>query len=104
MTGKTIMDPIELPIDGTLDLHTFRPKELPDLLEDYLEACQQSGILSVRIIHGKGSGVLKKRVQALLKKQHRVASFADAPPEAGGWGATLVQLKPAGQTADENRP
>ena len=89
------MDPIELPIDGTLDLHTFRPKELPDLLEDYLEACQQSGILSVRIIHGKGAGVLKKRVQSLLKKQHRVASFTDAPPVAGGWGATLVQLKPA---------
>ena len=98
------MDPIELPIDGILDLHTFRAKEVPDLLEDYLEACQQSGILSVRIIHGKGTGALKKRVQALLKKQQRVASFADAPPEAGGWGATLVQLKPAGRTAGENGP
>jgi DNA-nicking Smr family endonuclease len=87
------MEPIELPINGVLDLHTFHPRELPDLLEDYLEACLEKGIFEVRIIHGKGTGTLRKRVQSLLSKNERVAAFMDAPPEAGGWGATLVELK-----------
>ena len=63
-----------------------------ELLEDYFNECIQAGIYTVRIIHGKGRGMLKKRVHALLKKNARVASFNDAPPEAGGWGATLVEL------------
>ena len=87
------MDPIKIPIEDTLDLHTFQPKDLPDLLVDYFEECLDAGIFSVRIIHGKGKGILKKRVQGLLNKIPLVESFTDAPPEAGGWGATLVELK-----------
>ena len=82
-----------MPIEDILDLHTFRPKDLPDLLVDYFEVCIDHGIYSVRIVHGKGRGILKKRVQELLKKNSMVKTFQDAPPEAGGWGATLVELK-----------
>lgn len=82
-----------MPIEDILDLHTFKPKDIPDLLVDYFEACIAEGIYSVRIVHGKGRGILKKRVQGLLKKNHMVKSFRDAPPEAGSWGATLVELK-----------
>ena len=87
------MEPVQLPIDGTLDLHTFKPGDVSELLEDYFNECIQAGIYTVRIIHGKGRGMLKKRVHALLNKNARVASFKDAPPEAGGWGATLVELE-----------
>lgn len=86
------MEPIKIPIDGTLDLHTFHPKEVPDLIEDYLSACVEEGIFSVRIVHGKGRGIQKARVQSLLSKNKLVANYQDAPPDAGGWGATLVQL------------
>ena len=82
-----------MPIEDILDLHTFKPKDIPDLLVDYFESCINEGIYSVRIVHGKGRGILKKRVQGLLKKNLMVKSFQDAPPEAGGWGATLVELK-----------
>lgn len=87
------MKPIHLPIEDVLDLHTFNPREIPDLLADYITACMEAGIFSVRIVHGKGSGVLKKRVQKVLRQDARVVSFVDAPPEAGGWGATMVDLK-----------
>ncbi len=86
------MEPIIMPIEDVLDLHTFSPKEIPDLIEDYLIACKEKGYLSLRIIHGKGKGVQKKRVQSILKNNNLVKSFKDAPPEAGGWGATLVEL------------
>ncbi|MBC8391707.1 MAG: Smr/MutS family protein [Deltaproteobacteria bacterium] len=87
------MDPVKLPVEDVLDLHTFKPKEIPELLEDYFSDCIQAGIFSVRVIHGKGSGTLKNRVHALLKKNPMVDAFRNAPPEAGGWGATLVELK-----------
>ena len=87
------MQPVKMPIEDILDLHTFKPKDIPDLLVDYFEACINEGIYSVRIVHGKGRGILKKRVQGLLKKNLMVKSFQDAPSEAGGWGATLVELK-----------
>ena len=87
------MEPVKLPIEDVLDLHTFLPRDIPDLLEDYLSECIQAGIYSVRIIHGKGKGIQKKRVQELLSRNSSVQSFQDAPPEAGGWGATLVELK-----------
>lgn len=86
------MEPIEIPIDGVLDLHTFLPRELPDLLADYLGVCHEKGILSVRIVHGKGTGVQKARVRALLARNPLVRSFADAPEQYGGWGATVVEL------------
>lgn len=88
------MDPIHIPIDGVLDLHTFRPEAVSDLLEDYIAECLLKGIFSLRIIHGKGTGALKRRVRAVLGRNRSVVSFRDAPPEAGGWGATLVELKP----------
>lgn len=86
-------EPVRVPIDGELDLHTFSPKELPGLLDDYLEACLEEGIFDVRIVHGKGKGILRDRVKSLLKRHPQVESFVQAPPEAGGWGATLVKLK-----------
>ena len=87
------MEPVRIPIDGNLDLHLFHPREVPDLLDDYFEECVRTGILEIRVIHGKGSGVLKKRVRSHLAKHPRVASFREAPPDAGGWGATLVTLR-----------
>jgi DNA-nicking Smr family endonuclease len=91
------MEPVRLPIEDVLDLHTFSPRDVPELLEDYFDECLKAGIFSVRLIHGKGSGILKKRVHTLLKRNPLVAAFKDAPQDAGGWGATLVELqhKPA---------
>jgi DNA-nicking Smr family endonuclease len=87
------MDPVKIPIEDVIDLHTFNPKEIPDLLEEYFAACIEADISVIRVIHGKGTGILKKRVQALLKKNPLVSSYRDAPTDAGGWGATLVELK-----------
>ncbi len=84
---------VKLTIEDVLDLHTFQPHDIPDLLEDYFTECLRAGIYSVRIIHGKGKGIQKRRVRGLLQNNSMVASFTDAPPEAGGWGATLVELK-----------
>ena len=87
------MKPVKLPIEDILDLHTFQPKEIPDLLDDYFSACIEAAIFDVRIIHGKGKGVLRRRLHGLLDRNPWVSSFKTAPPEAGGWGATLVKLK-----------
>lgn len=84
---------VEMPIEDVLDLHTFLPKEVPDLLETYMEACRQQGIYSIRVIHGKGRGILRERVHAVLGKHPLVVSWTPAPPGAGGWGATLVELR-----------
>ncbi len=86
-------EPVELKIDGVLDLHTFLPGEVKYLVPDYLDLCLAKGILDVRIIHGKGKGFQKNRVRSLLAKLPMVASFSDAPIGAGGWGATIVELK-----------
>ncbi len=90
------MKPIIMPIEDVLDLHTFQPRDIPDLLDDYFAACIEKQIYSVRIVHGKGKGILKKRVQELLNKNPMVLSFKSAPYDAGGWGATLVELKGRG--------
>jgi len=90
------MDPVQLPIEDVLDLHTFKSNEIPMLLEDYLNACREEGIYSVRIIHGKGKGVLKDRVRHLLDRMPIVERFSDAPAQAGGWGATVVDLQRPG--------
>ena len=87
------MEPVKIPIEDIIDLHTFRPKDVPDLLEDYFSACIDKGISSVRVIHGKGKGILKKRVQEILSENPMVESFRDASPGAGGWGASIVELK-----------
>jgi 16S rRNA (guanine527-N7)-methyltransferase len=86
-------DAVRIPIDGVLDLHTFHPRELSDLVRDYLDACLEVGIHSVRIIHGKGKGLQKNRVRSLLEKLPMVEAYVDAGHGAGGWGATLVELK-----------
>lgn len=87
-------EPVEIPIDGVLDLHSFRPRDVKDLVTEYLGACQERGILNVRLIHGKGIGQLRQTVHAVLAKDIRVDSFTLDHPEYGGWGATLVKLKP----------
>jgi DNA-nicking Smr family endonuclease len=86
-------EPIRLPIDGVLDLHTFKPSEVKQLVTEYLSECQARGISQVRIIHGKGTGQLRHTVRALLAGHPEVVSYADDHPEYGGWGATLVQLR-----------
>jgi dsDNA-specific endonuclease/ATPase MutS2 len=88
-------DPIEIAIDGTLDLHTFHPRDVKSLVPHYLELCQEQNILQVRIIHGKGTGTLRRTVHSLLGKDRRVASFRIDDGSGGGWGATLVTLYPA---------
>jgi dsDNA-specific endonuclease/ATPase MutS2 len=85
-------EPIEIPIDGILDLHTFQPREIKDLVPDYLLACRREGILDVRIIHGKGTGALRETVHAILRRLSWVAHFQMAGAEEGGWGATVVRL------------
>ncbi len=89
-----IPEAIELPIDGVLDLHTFRPAEVKQLIPDYLAECRKRNLLDVRIIHGKGTGKLQRSVHAILGRLPEVASFRRAGEDAGGWGATLVRLYP----------
>ncbi|RII25915.1 MAG: DNA mismatch repair protein MutS [Geobacter sp.] len=91
---------VQLPIDGVLDLHTFRPAEMKELIPAYLAECRRRGILSVRIVHGKGIGNLRRTVHAILEKLPEVTAFRLAGQEAGGWGATLVELRPF--TAEEH--
>jgi DNA-nicking Smr family endonuclease len=86
-------DSFEFPIDGTLDLHAFRPEEVKDLVPEYLTACRERGILQVRIIHGKGTGALRRMVQSILERLSYVESFRTAEETAGGWGAMIVMLR-----------
>ncbi len=94
-TGAGEDPPLLLPINGTLDLHTFSPRELGELIPDYITECLQRGICELRIIHGKGQGVLRRTVHSLLQRDPRVAAFQLADESGGGWGATLVRLRPA---------
>jgi DNA-nicking Smr family endonuclease len=86
-------DPIVIPIEDHLDLHPFQPKDIPSVVEEYLEQCKEAGFHEVRLIHGKGKGVQRNIIRALLKKHANVESFHDAALEAGSWGATIVILK-----------
>ena len=92
--GTDADDMVEIPIDGTLDLHTFRPSEIKELVPDYLAECRDKGIFQVRIIHGKGMGALRRTVHAILGRMPDVHAFTLAGEDAGGWGATIVTLKP----------
>jgi DNA-nicking Smr family endonuclease len=92
--AEAMQETVELPIDGTLDLHCFRPKDCKTLIPDYLEACREKDILDVRIIHGKGIGNLRRTTHALLKRIPWVAGFKLAGEDGGSWGATLVKLHP----------
>lgn len=89
-------EPVEFPVDGVLDLHTFNPRDVGTLIPDYLDACRSQGIFHVRIIHGKGMGMLRKTVHSILGRTAGIGSFSTAGENAGGWGATLVVLKPEG--------
>ncbi len=84
----------EMPIDGVLDLHMFQPRDVKELVPDYIDACRERGILDLRIIHGKGIGVLRETVHAVLRRRGDVESFSLAG-NAGSWGATVVRLRPA---------
>lgn len=83
---------LDLPIDGILDLHTFRPQDAASVVEEYLQACAQKGILELRIVHGKGKGVLRRTVHALLER-HPLVLYFGLDSGASGWGATVVHLK-----------
>ena len=83
---------IELPIDGVLDLHTFHPSDAKSLVDDYLDACRERSITEVRIIHGKGTGTLRRIVHAALERRDDVASYRLAT-DPSSWGATLVSLR-----------
>jgi DNA-nicking Smr family endonuclease len=85
---------VPLPITGDLDLHTFQPAQVKDVVLDYLDACRERGVLCVRIVHGKGIGHLRRTVHAVLARHPEVESFALAGEALGGWGATLVRLRP----------
>ena len=85
--------PVELPITDVLDLHSFRPAEVADVVRDYLDAAWEKGLRELRIIHGRGIGVQRQTVRTLLSRDPRVTGFGDAPAEAGGWGATWVRLR-----------
>ena len=87
-----MFDPVELPIDGTLDLHAFRPDQAKDVVQEYLALCRERGIRHVRIVHGKGIGTQREIVHALLRGLPWVASYRHADEGGGGWGATLVEL------------
>jgi len=93
--GLEDKEPTRIPLEDSLDLHSFRPQEIPEVVEEYLWACQRAGFLEVRLVHGRGTGVQRKIVQSLLQQSSLVNSFHDAPAERGGWGATIVYLQPA---------
>jgi len=86
-------DIIQIPVDGILDLHNFSPKDLKYLVPDYLDECVKANIFQVRIIHGKGIGNLRRTVHAILEKLPLVKEYKLADENAGGWGATLVELR-----------
>ena len=88
-------EPVEIPINGTLDLHHFAPRDVSDVTRAYLEACQEKGIREVRVVHGKGTGALRETIHAELRRWTDLVDKARLGDEfSGGWGATLVRLKP----------
>ena len=86
--------PVPLPLDGRLDLHLFQPRDVPALLDAYLTECRAAGVLQLEIVHGKGTGALGRRVGALLDRRDDVLRHAVADEARGGWGVTLVTLRP----------
>lgn len=84
---------VVLPIEPVLDLHAFSPRDAASVVLSYLDAAVEAGFAEVRIVHGRGIGVQREVVRALLARHPRVESFGDAPPERGGWGATLARLR-----------
>ena len=87
-------EPVRLEITDVFDLHSIPPREVRAVVAEYLREAHQKGFRQVRIIHGKGVGVQRESVRAVLARTPFVEHFADAPPEAGGWGATVARLRP----------
>ena len=85
---------VEIPLTGDLDLHPFLPREIPSVVEEYVRACRARGVLRLRLAHGRGKGVQRAAVRRALASLPGVVSFGDAPATAGGWGATVVELRP----------
>ena len=94
---EEIPEEIVLPLEDHIDLHPFRPKEIRSVAESYLEQALEAGFREVRLIHGRGVGVQRKILRSLLTGHPGVVEFRDAPPERGGWGATIVRLAAAGE-------
>ena len=86
-------EPVAVPITGELDLHTFAPRDVVQVLDAYFEACRERGIFTVRVVHGKGSGTLRQTVHVHLRRHPFVLSFNGAGESTGGWGATWVTLR-----------
>ena len=87
--------PVELPITDEIDLHSFAPRDIPSVVEEYLQACRERGILRVRLVHGRGTGTQRAVVRRLLGSLPWVEAYGDAAPSSGGWGATLARLRPS---------
>lgn len=87
-------EPVRLEITDVFDLHAFAPRDVRSVVEEYLREAHHKGFRRVRIIHGKGVGVQRETVRKILARTPFVEHFADAPPEAGGWGATVAHLSP----------
>jgi DNA-nicking Smr family endonuclease len=102
MAKEDTDNPVEFPVDGILDLHAFPPREIKDLVREYLTVCRRKGILDVRIIHGKGTGALRRTVHAVLDRMDEVMCYTLAG-DASSWGATVVQLKPAPRHQEEEK-
>jgi DNA-nicking Smr family endonuclease len=96
MTHEPEDEPVPIPIEGTLDLHAFAPRDIPAVVNDYLDAAHEAGLREVRLVHGRGIGVQRARVHQVLRSHPRVAAFHDAPESH--LGATVVRL------ADSLRP
>jgi dsDNA-specific endonuclease/ATPase MutS2 len=86
-------DAVEYPIDGTLDLHTFNPRDVKDLVPEYIDECIKRGVFKIRIVHGKGRGTLRRIVHSILDKHPRVKSYRHEEGSGGSWGATVVDLE-----------
>jgi dsDNA-specific endonuclease/ATPase MutS2 len=86
-------EPVRIPIVDIIDLHTVQPKDVEAVVEGYLEEANRLGLKALRIIHGRGIGVQREIVRAVLARTPFVAAYGDAPPQAGGWGATVVTLR-----------
>jgi dsDNA-specific endonuclease/ATPase MutS2 len=87
-------EPVRVPVEDSIDLHPFRPRDIPSVVEEYLEAAREAGFREVRLIHGRGIGFQREAVRKVLSRLPYVVAYGDAPPERGGWGATVVEIRP----------
>lgn len=97
-------EPVPLEITDVLDLHAFAPPDAKAALEAWLEEIHARGFRFARVIHGRGIGVQREMVRRVLARCPFVESFADAPEEAGGWGATVLTLRSAAAGEERGSP